>query len=119
MFDFYEANYEVKIRQYRSQICETIKNEEFSCLVTLKEAYSDDVSSRVSSSFIILTQYQNKYCWSKVWYKNYKKHTYDVNNRKVVITPSTLLLLKFYMLMYIFSRIPGKHESTLKFFKYI
>ena len=36
-------------------------------------------------------------------------------NRKVVITSSTLSLLNL-MLMYIFSRIPGKHKSTLKFF---
>ena len=36
-------------------------------------------------------------------------------NRKVVITPSTPSLLNL-MLMYIFSRIPRKHKSTLKFF---
>ena len=36
-------------------------------------------------------------------------------NRKLVITSSTLSLLNS-MLMYIFSRIPGKHKSTLKFF---
>ena len=36
-------------------------------------------------------------------------------NRKVVITSSTLSLLNL-MLMYIFSRIPGKDKSTLKFF---
>ena len=35
-------------------------------------------------------------------------------NRKVVTTSSTLSLLNL-MLMHIFSRIPGKHKSTLKF----
>ena len=36
-------------------------------------------------------------------------------NRKVIITSSTLSLLNM-MLMYIFSRILGKHKSTSKFF---
>ena len=36
-------------------------------------------------------------------------------NRKVVTTSSALSFLNL-MLMYIFSRIPGKHKSTLKFF---
>ena len=62
MLDFYEVNCEVKIRQNIGQICETIKNKDMSRLVTMKEAYSCDVSSRVISSFITLTQYQNKYC---------------------------------------------------------
>ena len=35
-------------------------------------------------------------------------------NRKVVIRSSTLSLLNL-MLMYMFSRIPGKHKSTLRF----
>ena len=116
MFDFYKINFEAKIRQNIGQICKTIKKKDMSCLVTMKEAYSEDVSSRVSSSFTILTQYQSKYCWSKLWYKNYEKNTCDVNNRKVAIMPSTLLLLNLFMLMYIFSRIPGKHKSTRKFF---
>ena len=38
-----------------------------------------------------------------------------MNNRKLV-TRHQLLNLMF---MYIFSKIPGKHKSTLKFFKYI
>ena len=62
MLDFYEVDFEVKLRQKIGQICETIKNEAMSCLATMKAAYSKDVSSRVSSSFITLTQYQNKYC---------------------------------------------------------
>ena len=121
MLDFHEVNCEVKIRQNIVQIWETIRNKDMSRLVTMKEAYAENISSRVSSSFIILTQYQNKYCCSKVWYKIYKKKTHllYVNNGKVVITPSTLLLLNLYMLMYIFYRIPGKHKSTLKLFKYI
>ena len=54
MFDFYKVNFEVKIRQ----ICETIKAEKFH-FVTIEAGcfnYSKDVSSRVSSTFIILTQ---------------------------------------------------------------
>ena len=50
MFDFYKVNFGVKIRQ----ICETIKTKTFR-VVTIEEAYSKDVSSRVSSIFIILT----------------------------------------------------------------
>ena len=120
MLDFHEVNCEAKIRQNTVQVWETIKSKDMSLLVTMKEAYAENVSSGVSSSFIILTQFQNKYCWSKVWYKIYKKtHLWYVNNRKVVITPSALLLLNLYMLIYIFYRIPGKHKSTLKFFKYI
>ena len=57
MFDFYKVNFEVKIRQ----ICETIKTKTLR-LVTMEAAYSKDVSSRVSSSFILLTQCQKKYC---------------------------------------------------------
>ena len=53
MFDFYKVNFEAKIRQNIGQICKTIKKKDMSCLVTMKEAYSEDVSSRVSSSFII------------------------------------------------------------------
>ena len=49
MFDFYKVNFEVKIRQ----ISETIKKKTLR-LVTIEAAYSKDVSSRVSSSFIIL-----------------------------------------------------------------
>ena len=62
MLDFHEVNCEVKIRQNIVQIWETIKNKDISRLVTMNEAYAENVSSRVSSSFIILTQYQNKYC---------------------------------------------------------
>ena len=62
MLDFHEVNCEVKIRQNIVQIWETIKNKDMSRLVTMKEAYAENVSSRVSSSFIILIQYQNKYC---------------------------------------------------------
>ena len=62
MLDFHEVNCEVKIRQNIVQIWETIKNKDMSRLVTMKEAYAENVSSRVSSNFIILTQYQNKYC---------------------------------------------------------
>ena len=36
-------------------------------------------------------------------------------NKKVVITSSALPLLNL-LLMYIFSGIPGKHKTTLKFF---
>ena len=57
MFDFYKVNFEVKIRQ----ISETIKTKTLR-LVTIEAAYSKDVSSRVSSSFIILKQCQKKYC---------------------------------------------------------
>ena len=57
MLDFYEVNFEVKIRQNIGQICESIKNKAMSCLATMKAAYSKDVSSRVILSFIILTQY--------------------------------------------------------------
>ena len=62
MLDFHEVNCEVKIRQNIVQIWETIKNKDISRFVTMNEAYAENVSSRVSSSFIILTQYQNKYC---------------------------------------------------------
>ena len=51
MFDFYKVNFEVKIRQ----ICETIKTKTLR-FVTIEAAYSNDVSARVSSIFIILTQ---------------------------------------------------------------
>ena len=71
MLGFYEVNFEVKLWQNIGQICETIKSK--ACPATMKAAYSKDVSSRVNFSFTILTQYQNKYCLSKVWYKNYKK----------------------------------------------
>ena len=53
---------EVKIRQNIGQMCETSKNKDMSRLFTRKAAYSKDVSSRVRSNFIILMQYQNKYC---------------------------------------------------------
>ena len=62
MLDFHEVNCEVKIRQNIVQIWETIKNKDMSRLVTMKEAGAENVSCRVSSSFIILIQYQNKYC---------------------------------------------------------
>ena len=62
MFHFYEVHLEVKVRQNVGKICEAIKNEDISCLVTMEADYSKDVSSRVSSSFIILTQCQKKYC---------------------------------------------------------
>ena len=62
MLDFHEVNCEVKIRQNIVQIWKTIKNKDMSRLVTMKEAYGENLSSRVSSSFIFLTQYQNKYC---------------------------------------------------------
>ena len=73
MFDFYEINIDVKIKQNLGQIGETMKNKDMSRLVSIEAAYSKDVSSRVSWIFVILTQCQKKYCWSKVWYKNYKK----------------------------------------------
>ena len=62
MLDFHEVNCEVKIRQKIVQIWETIKSKDMSRFVTMKEAYAENVPSRVSSSLIILTQYQNKYC---------------------------------------------------------
>ena len=64
MLGFYEVNFEVKLWQNIGQICETIKSK--ACPATMKAAYSKDVSFRVNSSFTILTQYQNKYCLSKV-----------------------------------------------------
>ena len=57
MLDFHEVNCEVKIRQNIVQIWETIKNKDMSHHVTMREAYAENNSSRVSSSFIILTQY--------------------------------------------------------------
>ena len=116
MLNFQEVNFEVKIRQYTGQICETIRNNDMSRLATFKTAFSKDIFSWVISCFIILMQYQNKYCCSKLLKKH--THTCDVNNRKVVITTLNLLLLNL-ILRYIFSRIPGKHKSTLKFFKFI
>ena len=62
MFDFYKVNFEVKIRQNICKICETIKNKDMSCLVTMEAAYSKDFFFWVSSSVIILTQCQKKYC---------------------------------------------------------
>ena len=62
MLDFHEVNCEAKIRQNTVQVWETIKSKDMSLLVTMKEAYAENVSSGVSSSFIILTQFQNKYC---------------------------------------------------------
>ena len=64
MFDFYEVNFEVKVIQNVGKICETIKSEnhKMSRLVTMEADYSKYVSSRVSSSFIILTECQKKYC---------------------------------------------------------
>ena len=62
MLNFQEVNFEVKIRQFTGQICETIRNNDMSSLATLKAAYSKDISSWVSSSFIILMQFQDKYC---------------------------------------------------------
>ena len=50
------------MRQYTGQISETMRNKDLSRLATFKAAYSKDISSRVSSNFIILMQYQNKYC---------------------------------------------------------
>ena len=61
MLDFRKVNCEIKIRQNIVQVWETIKAK-ISCFVTTKEAYSEDISSRVSSSLLVLTQYQNKYC---------------------------------------------------------
>ena len=61
MFDFYEVSFEVKIRRNVRKICETMKNKDVSHLVSVEAAYSKDVSSRVRSSFIILTQCQKKY----------------------------------------------------------
>ena len=48
-------------------------------------------------------------------YVSFCHHEGGPLNRKVVITSSTLSLLNL-MLMYTFSRIPGKYKSTLKFF---
>ena len=62
MLNFQEVNFGVKIRQYTGQICETIRNNDISRLATFKAAYSKDISSWVSSSFVILMQYKNKYC---------------------------------------------------------
>ena len=62
MLDFHEVNCEVKIRENIVQIWETINEQRESRLVIMKEDFSENISSRVSSSFIILTQYQNKYC---------------------------------------------------------
>ena len=56
MFDIYEVNFEVKIRQNVGQICKTIKNNNMSRLVTREPVYSKDVSTRVISIFTILTQ---------------------------------------------------------------
>ena len=67
MFDFYEVNFQVKIRQYLDQICETMKNKDMSRLVIMEAVYPKDVSSRVSSIFIILTQkkYVKRKCRKK------------------------------------------------------
>ena len=62
MLDFHEVNCEVKIKQNIVEIWETIKNKDMSRFVTMKEAYAENLSSRVCSSFIILTQNQSKYC---------------------------------------------------------
>ena len=62
MFHFYEINIDVKIKQNVGQICETMKNKNMPRLVSIEAAYSKDVSSRVSSIFVILTQCQKKYC---------------------------------------------------------
>ena len=67
MLDFYKVNFEVKLRQKIGQICETIKIKAMSCLATMKAAYSKDVCSRFSSSFIR--------CDIKMT-KNKKIHTY-------------------------------------------
>ena len=48
MFDFYEINIDVKIKQNLGQIGETMKNKDMSRLVSIEAAYSKDVSSRVS-----------------------------------------------------------------------
>ena len=60
MFDFYEVTFEVKIRQNIGQICETIKIKDMPRLATMEATYSKNVSSRVSSSLIILTQFQKE-----------------------------------------------------------
>ena len=67
MFDFYEVNFQVKIRQYLDQICETMKNKDMSRRVTMEAVYPKDVSSSVSSIFIILTQkkYVKRKCRKK------------------------------------------------------
>ena len=60
MFDFYEVTFEAKIRQNIGQICETIKIKDMPRLATMEATYSKNVSSRVSSSLIILTQSQKE-----------------------------------------------------------
>ena len=48
MLDFHEVNCEVKIRQNTVQVWETIKSKDMSRLVTMKEAYAENVSSGVT-----------------------------------------------------------------------
>ena len=95
MLDFHEVNFGVRTRENIGQIS-SVKPKETICLVTVSVA---EVRSDIKIT---------------------KKHTHicDVNNTKVVLTSSSLSLLNL-MLRYIFSRIQGKHKSTLKFFKYI
>ena len=64
-----------------------------------------------------MTKYRsNQFCETKKKrYVSFCHYEGGPLNRKVVITSSTLSFLNV-MLMYIFSRIPGKHKSTLKFF---
>ena len=66
MFDFYEVTFEAKIRQNIGQICETIKIKDMPRLVTMEATYSKDISSRVSSTLIILTHCQKECCISKM-----------------------------------------------------
>ena len=56
MSDFYEVNVEVKIKHNVGQISETIKDKDMSGLVTMEAFSSKDVSSRVSSRFIVLAK---------------------------------------------------------------
>ena len=62
MVDFCKVNFEVRIRQNMDQMYKTMSR-----LVTMEATYSKDVSSRISSSFITLTQCQKKSCWRKLW----------------------------------------------------
>ena len=62
MFDFYEINIDIKTKRNADQICQTMKSKGMPRLVNIEAAYSKDISFRVSSIFVILTQCQKKYC---------------------------------------------------------
>ena len=96
MLDFHEVNFGVRTRENIGQIS-SVKPKETICLVTVSVA---EVRSDIKIT------------------KKTHTHICDVNNTEVALTSSSLSLLNL-MLRYIFSRIPGKHKSTLKFFKYI